>query len=236
MERIVLEGPLQIATTAADIVQGEVESSDGLMLGLAGGSTPRATHEILAGRDLDWSRTTAWLTDERWVRPDDPEANQRMARESLVDRVGVEFLAPDTTTRNPADVARIYADLVVPMLTDGSRRSVAMLGMGADGHTASLFPGTRALEVTAPSYVANFVTALDTWRLTSTFALLDTADVVLFLVSGESKAEALAAIAAGADLPAGRVTARERVLWIVDEAAASLLRGDDVRDRPNGTH
>ena len=89
MDRIVVEGPGDLASTAADIVQGEVASSERLMLGLAGGSTPRATHEILAARDLDWSRTTAWLTDERWVRPDDAEANQRMARESLVDPVGV---------------------------------------------------------------------------------------------------------------------------------------------------
>ncbi len=223
MERIVVGDPGDLASTAADIVQGEIESSDRLILGLAGGTTPRAMHEILAERDLDWSHTVAWLTDERWVRPDDPDANQRMARESLVDRVGVDFLAPDTRTRNPADVARAYADRVVPMVTDRSRRSVVMLGMGADGHTASLFPGTRALDASTPSYVANFVPTLDAWRLTATFSLLSAADVVLFLVSGDSKAEAMAAVASGEDLPAGRVTARERVLWILDETAAALL-------------
>lgn len=226
MERITVADPASLAEAAADVVAEEVEQYDQVMLGLAGGSTPRATHEILATRPIDWSGVTAWIADERWVPPDHEDANQAMVRSSLTDERRIPFLAPDTTLSTPTRAAVAYADSVVPRITDRSTRTVLMLGIGADGHTASLFPGTSALDIPSPSFVANFVPQLDTWRLTATFPLIAAADVVLFLVSGAAKAEAVAAIADGEPLPAGRVTARERVLWILDQAAASRLTAD----------
>lgn len=223
MERIVVADPGDLAVAAADMVADEIASHPDVMLGLAGGSTPRPCHDVLTSRDLDWARVTAWIADERWVPPDDPQSNQAMVRASLTDPSRILFIAPDTTMSTPADAAASYAENVVPRITDPHSRTVLMLGMGADGHTASLFPRTRALDVTSPSFVANFVPQLDAWRITATFPLIASADTVIFLVAGAGKADTIADIAAGADYPAARVTARERVVWLLDEAAASQI-------------
>jgi 6-phosphogluconolactonase len=223
MDRIIVPDADALAVVAAQLVHEEVIGASSLSLGVAGGSTPIATHGLLCDRDIDWSHVTAWIPDERWVPPDHEDANQRMVRETLTDAVNLELLAPDTRSGNPAEVARRYGDLIIPILTAPGRRSIIMLGMGTDGHTASLFPGTTALGVTVPSYVANFIPKLDSWRLTATLDLIAMADVVIFLVSGAAKAAMVASVAAGADVPAAAVTARDRVLWLLDEAAAADL-------------
>ncbi len=223
MDTVILPDAESLAIEAAAMVIAEVEDSGAMMLGLAGGSTPKRTHEALLASPIDWSGVTAWIPDERWVPPDDADANQRMMRSTLTDEAGITLLAPDTTAATPAAAATAYGDAVIPMLTDPEVRSVVMLGMGADGHTASLFPGTVAEGNTSVSYVANFVPQQDSWRLTATFPLLATADVVMFLVSGRSKASMIAEIHSGSDYPAARVTAKERVVWVLDEDAASLL-------------
>lgn len=211
-----------LAASCADILQGEIESEGRLALGLAGGSTPRATYEALIARNLDWTTTAAWLTDERWVPPMHPDSNHRMVRESLVRASGVQFLAPDTTLHSPAEAAERYTHTLIPVLATTTRR-VTLLGIGDDGHTASLFPGTTALETGGPRYVDNFVQSLDSWRLTATFDLLNQSDIVYFLVAGASKAEMIASIAAGVDVPAAKVTANEQVIWLLDRAAAANL-------------
>lgn len=225
MDIVILPDAASLAVKAADLVEEEISSHAEVLLALAGGSTPRSTHDQLAARPIDWSNVTAWIADERWVTPDHEDANQLMVRESLAGPTGVRFLAPDTTLGTPARAATEYGDLVIPRITDRSIRSVTMLGLGTDGHTASLFPGTTALAAGSLSYVPNFVPTLDAWRLTATFRLLAESDVVVFLVAGASKAPVVADIAAGADHPAARVTARERVVWLLDEAAARELRG-----------
>ena len=223
MDIVILPDAASLAVKAADIVEESISENGRLMLGLAGGSTPRSTHEQLASRSIDWSDVTAWIADERWVPPASEDANQQMVRESIVEAVDLAFLAPDTTAATPAVAAADYGDLVIPRLTDSRTSSMLMLGMGTDGHTASLFPGTTALGIDGASYVANFVPQLDTWRLTATFGMIELVDVVIFLVSGESKAEKIAEIAAGGEYPAARVRARDRVVWLLDEPAASLL-------------
>ena len=223
MDMVILPDAQSLAVEAASRVLAEIETHDTVMLGLAGGSTPKLTHDALAASDADWSGVTAWIPDERWVPPDHDDANQLMMRTTLTDAADITLIAPDTTLPTPAAAATAYGDEVIPALTDPATRSIVMLGMGDDGHTASLFPGTVAVGNTSVSYVANFVPQHDTWRLTATFPLLATADVVLFLVSGEAKASMIAEIHAGADYPAARVTARERVVWMLDEQAASQL-------------
>jgi len=224
VEYVVLPDPAAVATRATDMVQAEIESNGGILLGLAGGSTPRTTYRELASRSIDWSSTTAWMSDERWVPPDDDASNQQMVRSSLIDRAGVSLLAPDTTVDSIDQAAAEFSDVIVPATRTASR-SLVLLGIGADGHTASLFPGSAALDHGGIAYVANHVPSLDTWRLTATFGLIATADIVIYLVTGDSKAEIVDAIANGADVPSARVTARETVLWLLDEAAASGLRG-----------
>jgi 6-phosphogluconolactonase len=222
MEYTVFDTPEQLAMSAADLLQTEIEADGRVALGLAGGSTPRATYESLASRGLDWSTTVAWLTDERWVPPMSPESNQRMIRETLVTSTGVQFVAPDTTLHSPTEAASRYTPTLIGVLATAARR-VTLLGIGEDGHTASLFPETEALGSSGPRYIDNFVQQLDSWRLTSTFDLLSESDMVYFLVAGGSKAAMVASIAAGADVPAAKVTAKEKVVWLLDKESASEL-------------
>ena len=214
---------VRLAAMAADVVESEVSLSDELLLGLAGGSTPAAMYQELASRDIDWGDVTGWIPDERWVPPDHPDSNQRMARTSFADEVGLAVIGPDTTTVTPATAAIDYGDIIIPRLTDRAVRSFTLLGVGTDGHTASLFPGTHALDAEGISYVPNFVPSLDVWRLTASFGMLAVSDVVVFLVAGRQKADVVGAISRGEDLPAGRVTAKERVVWLLDADAASEL-------------
>lgn len=223
MDTIIVPDPPALAIAAADLVESELSSAKQTLVGLAGGSTPRPTHDELARRTIDWSTAAAWIPDERWVPPDDEASNQLMARETLTERVELRLLAPDTSGDDPAQAAMAYGDKIAPLLMDDDTRSITMLGMGTDGHTASLFPGTKGIEDGSTSYVANFVPQLGTWRITATFGLLAQSDVVVFLVSGEAKAAKVAEIAAGADYPAAHVTAGERVVWLLDEAAAAAL-------------
>jgi 6-phosphogluconolactonase len=134
----------------------------------------------------------------------------------------MQFLAPDTTLHSPGEAAERYTDTLISVLATTARR-VTLLGIGTDGHTASLFPGTTALATGGPRYVENFVPLFDSWRLTATFDLLGASDVVYFLVAGASKADMVATIAGGADVPAARVTAKEQVVWLLDREAAAGL-------------
>lgn len=192
-------------------------------LGLAGGTTPIATYHHLADQDLDWARIICWLPDERWVPPADEASNTAMARAELTDPTGAPLLAPDTTVESPAEGAAAYGTLLEGELADRPR--IVLLGIGADGHTASLFPNTAALDVDKPGYVANWVDALSSWRLTATVPLLQSADHVVFLASGSAKAPVLREIIVdGALHPAGLVARGARaVTWMLDATAASLL-------------
>jgi len=222
MEYRVLDTVETLARDAADLIEAEVLRSDRFALGLAGGSTPASTYRELAKRSIDWSTTTAWMTDERWVEPTHPDSNQRMARIELIDPTGIHFLAPDTERDSPQVAAGDYTNVLASVLHPGVR-TVTMLGIGADGHTASLFPGSDALRVVGETYVANYAPAVESWRLTATFDLIATSDIVLFLVAGHAKAEMVSTIAAGAEVPAARVTATEKVLWLLDSQAAAEL-------------
>jgi 6-phosphogluconolactonase len=222
MEYTVFDTPGELANSAADLLQAEIEADGRVALGLAGGSTPRATYESLASRSIDWMTSVAWLTDERWVAPMSPDSNQRMIRETIVRPTGVQFVTPDTTLHSPTEAADRFTQTLIGVLATAARR-VTLLGMGTDGHTASLFPGTAALETSGPQYIDNFVPSLDAWRLTATFDLLGESDIVYFLVAGSSKSEMVASIAAGADVPAARVSAEEKVVWLLDREAAAHL-------------
>ena len=220
---IVLPKATDVAARATEMIAGEIDTTDGLLLGLAGGSTPKTTYTMLADMSIDWSGVTTWMTDERWVAPTEPDSNQAMVRESLHTGGRIRFLAPNTRLRLP-EAAAARMERTLGCISNGPHtRMVTILGLGDDGHTASLFPGTDALAADDRSYVANWVPQHDTWRLTASYPALAMSDVVVFLVAGENKADAVAEIAGGGDLPAGHVQAKERVIWLLDEAAASGL-------------
>ena len=200
---------------------------------LAGGSTPKATYEVLArdhSEDVDWPNVHAFFGDERTVPPDHEDSNYRMAREALLDHVPVGSVHRVRGELPPDEAAASYErDLGQFFGGEFPVLDLVMLGIGEDGHTASLFPETAALEVTDRLAAANPVPKLDTTRLTLTVPVLNAAREVCFLVSGAGKAGSLAEIlegdAAPRQYPAKLVRPPGGPTWMVDRAAASALRG-----------
>jgi 6-phosphogluconolactonase len=199
---------------------------------LSGGSTPKAVYPLLVSQPLvsrvDWSRVEFFWGDDRSVPPDDPESNFGVAQQMLISHL--PGVGPDSVHRMPADAAdrdaaaAAYADEIVRVLGGSSSQppvfDLVWLGMGADGHTASLFPDSEALDVSDRWVVANWAPRLASWRMTLTFPVLDAARQALFVVTGGDKADALRQVRSGSsELPAGRVDA-ERTIWLVDAAAA----------------
>ena len=181
---------------------------------LAGGSTPRLLYERLATRDFPWSETELFFGDERCVPPDHPDSNYRMAYEALLSQVQARVHRMPGETCDAASYEEELTRVFGPGLPEFD---LVLLGLGEDGHTASLFAGDLALDITDRRVVR--VVRPDHARLTLTLPVLSAAKVVMFVVSGESKREALGRLLAGADTPATRVRAR-RVVVIADEAAA----------------
>ena len=201
------------------------------VVALAGGSTPKATFEVLA-RDhadaVDWPRVHVFFGDERTVPPDHEDSNYRMAREALLDHVSAGSVHPMHGESPPEEAATSYEEELREFF--GGQPPVldlVMLGIGEDGHTASLFPETAALEVTDRLVVANPVLQLGTTRITLTAPILNAARWVFFLVAGEGKARALKEIlekdADPRAYPAKLVQQGTDPTWMVDRAAARLL-------------
>lgn len=227
----VFEDPDSLADLAAAAVAGMLRDAmtdhDGAVsLFLSGGSTPRVTYTRLPDQDMDWSRVHVFLGDERWVDVDHEESNARMAREAFIEDIEATFHMLPTHFESPHEAADHYEQVLAELFgSERFRADVVILGIGADGHTASLFPGTEALEEDDRLFVANWVPDKDMWRLSATFRLLHHASKVVFLVTGESKAEVVAQILEGeADYPARRVMeGAADVTWFLDAGAASLL-------------
>lgn len=229
-----------------DSARRAVDKTDRFIVVLAGGSTPRLLYRKLTEPPYDkkvpWAKTLFVFGDERCVPPDDEASNYRMARETLFAPLEI----PDTHVLRmkgelpPEEAARKYAvrlnDLFV--IRPKRRFDLILLGIGADGHTASLFPGTAALEESERWVVANHVPQQDAWRLTLTFPALNATQRVIFLSTGEAKARIIAEAFGGVDhpepYPCERVTplhARREVL--VDRAAAALV--PQREERPEGS-
>lgn len=230
----VLDDPAEVATVLADrfvaATRKAIEENGIFRVALSGGSTPKAVYPLILEperRDsVDWSRVEFFWGDERSVPPDHPESNFGVAYGMLISQLpGVR---PDRVHRMQAEsedrdaAALAYeSELRLAFGARGDeppRFDLIWLGMGPDGHTASLFPGSEALRETTRWVVANWVPSQQTWRMTLTFPVLNAARQVIVSATGEEKEEAFHAIRSGTqDLPAGRVTGDE-VEWIIDEA------------------
>ncbi len=183
-------------------------------LALAGGSTPRALYQALAEVDYPWSEVDVFFGDERCVPPDHPDSNFRMAHRALLSKVAARVHRMPAESCDPIAYERELAGALGP---GAPTLDLVLLGLGDDGHTASLFPGDPALEE-RDRLVAR-VERPDHPRLTLTLPVLSAARVAAFLVSGESKREALTRLVEGRDIPAARVAAG-RVVILADRAAA----------------
>ena len=235
-----------LAARAADLVvrtaEAAVRARGRAMLALAGGSTPKATYGLLvqpARRErIDWARTYLFFGDERFVPPGDPSSNLVMVEQALLAPAAVpagHAFAVPTRLATAAAAAAAYAALLAAAFgigeADGPPRfDLVLLGLGEDGHTASLFPGAAALSVTDRWVVASPPGTLPppVERVTLTFPVLNAARAVLFLVSGASKAAALRDVLEGRPTreqrPAAGVRPADGTLtWLVDEAAAGRL-------------
>jgi len=212
----------------------------GYAVALAGGSTPRASYALLAqdergkGTGLAWDKVEVFFGDERPVPPEHLESNFRMAQEALLSHVMVK---PERVHRIRGELeatpaAAEYESAIKTTLVNSVRDipsfDLILLGMGPDGHTASLFPGSPALQETTRLVCANWVGKLGTWRITFTFPLLNAAAQVLFMVAGADKADMLRRVLkgepSGSTYPAQKVQPTTgRLLWMLDEAAAQQL-------------
>jgi 6-phosphogluconolactonase len=211
-----------------------IETTGRFTVALAGGSTPRATYEVLArdhSGEIDWSRVHVFFGDERTAPPDHEDSNYRMAHDALLSRVPVGSVHRMRGELSPEEAASLYEEELREFFgVSGGPPDLdlIMLGIGEDGHTASLFPETSALDVSDRWVVANPVLKLDTTRLTLTVPAINAAKAVTFLVAGEGKAEALKEILEGdADpraYPARLIRPRGELVWMVDVASASRLR------------
>jgi 6-phosphogluconolactonase len=208
------------------------------LVALSGGSTPRALHNALVAhyRDLiPWERVQVFWSDERCVPPEDPASNYRMARETLLEHVPLpaENIHRMPGERGDADAAAADYEAemrrVFGMPPDVLLRfDLILLGMGPDGHTASLFPGTTALHETTRLVAANWVPKAHMERLTFTYPLINNARQVMFLAAGAEKAEALRDVLSGQatidERPAVGVRPTEgEVIWMVDREAMRVV-------------
>jgi 6-phosphogluconolactonase len=189
---------------------------------LSGGPTAQAAYGILAvTAGIDWAVVDVYVGDERLVPPDDEDANQRLIREALLDRVGpVGSFSPMPTEGPVQECVKAYQHTMATLL-QGPGIDLIHLGMGPDGHTASLFPGSAELEAPPGVFVAATTDPNGRNphpRLTLTLPAINTARTAVFTVAGASKADAVAALVRGDDLPAARVAAA-RVVWLVDADA-----------------
>ncbi len=199
----------------ADLVAARAAASphDPFRIALSGGDTARACYERLAAEPLDWARLEVFLGDERCVDPDDPAANQRLIREALGERFSELGAFHPMSCDDPEGYAQLLA-AVAPL-------DVVHLGLGPDGHTASLFPGSAGLSAPAGEWVVRNEDPTGhnpLPRLTLTFEAIARGRLVLFTVAGASKAHALSEVFGGKDLPAALVRAAE-VVWLCDEEA-----------------
>jgi 6-phosphogluconolactonase len=209
-----------------------IEERGRLAVVLAGGSTPETMYGILA-RDyadqIDWSKVYVFFGDERSVPPHHEDSNLKMASEALLDHVPVGNVHRMRGELPPEEAAETYEEELQTFFRteDVPRFDLILLGLGADGHTASLFPETPALEVNDRWVVANPVPRLDTTRITLTASVINAARAVIFLVEGEDKAEAVREILeSDADpraYPAKLIQPRGGPEWMLDQSSASLL-------------
>jgi 6-phosphogluconolactonase len=240
----IVNDPAEICHAAAAEIQRMADrtatAAKPITIALSGGSTPKGLHTLMANeptfRDrLPWNDLHFFWGDERHVPPDDPQSNYRMAYDTLlslapvpsenIHRVPAEKPDAALAAEKYEQELQAFFDLEAGQLP---RFDCILLGMGTDGHTASLFPGTAALKEKKRLVVANWVEKFKSHRITLTVPVLNQADLVIFLVSGAEKAEALKAVLQG-DYRPDRFPAQlirpvhGRLLWLVDQAAAASL-------------
>src|SRR6266850_3624690 len=236
----ILETAEEVARAAADSFTGiavaSISAEGRFSVALAGGSTPRRTYQLLASEEyrnrVPWSQVHIFFGDERCVPPTHPDSNYRMAQEAMISLLPI----PEANVHRMVGEGDAVANASLyegelQAFFDGApwpRFNLVLLGMGDDGHTASLFPGTEALNETRAWVVANWVEKFKTYRITLTAPAINHAANIVFLVAGAGKAERLLEVLRGPrnprQLPAQLIEpVNGSLVWLVDKAAAARL-------------
>jgi 6-phosphogluconolactonase len=226
------------ASEFAAVANAAVSAHGRFCVALSGGSTPKSLYTLLASGaipSIPWEKIYFFFGDERDVPPNDPESNYRMANEAMLSKAPVpsENVFRVRTEEKDVEAAALAYEQTIRSffgVKPGAfpRFDLILLGMGPDGHTASLFPGTAALQEANRLVVANWVEKFKTYRITFTLHVLNNAACTMFLVSGPEKADKLREVLEGnsQDLPSARVRpSGGRLIWFVDRAAAAGLSG-----------
>ena len=235
---------VQLAREAADeflrLAQAAVREKDLFTVALSGGSTPKILYSLLANEEpwrsnLPWEKIHFFWGDERHVPPSDPDSNYRMTYEAMLSKAPVPPSNVHRIKGEEPDAQKAAAEYEHELRSffhlpphEFPAFELILLGIGPDGHTASLFPGTDALKERERLVVANWVEKFNAYRITLTLPVLNNAANVIFLVSGAEKAEVLRAVLKGESgaeqFPAQMIRpVNGRSLWLVDETAASAL-------------
>ncbi|MHB2025398.1 MAG: 6-phosphogluconolactonase [Elusimicrobiota bacterium] len=227
---------LRAAARFASAAEKAIQDSGRFSAALSGGRTPEKFYELLSrppfAQSIPWDRCHFFWGDERCVPPENEQSNYRMVQEALLSRIKIppENIHRFQTEFPPQEAARRYEDDLRGHFNLGPkdipRLDQIWLGLGTDGHTASLFPGGTALAATHQIAAADHVAALGSWRLTLTLPVLNAAAEAVFLVSGTEKAKITRRILDGSapDLPAARVRPEPGApIWMLDKDAAGLL-------------
>jgi 6-phosphogluconolactonase len=219
---------LAAAFKVSSILDACLQNKPFCTIALSGGSTPKRLYELLAqgkGGHIDWKRVQIFFSDERNVPPDDLESNFRMAKESFL---GAGLVPESNVHRihgeySADEAAKGYEEEIRKVLGDNPSFDLILLGLGPDGHTASLFPESPALNEKEKLVVGNRVAKLNADRITFSYPLLNTASCVLFLASGADKSRIARAVLNGdGNFPSQRVNpTKGDLIWMLDKDSAS---------------
>jgi 6-phosphogluconolactonase len=231
----------QLARAAAELfvkmASESISTRARFRVALSGGSTPRRVYELLAtatfSRRVDWDHVDIFWGDERYVPADDRDSNYRMTAEALLRHVPLpseNVRRVPTEISPPSAAAAAYEDDIRQAFDDSvsvPRFDLIYLGLGTNGHTASLFPHSRVLRERSRLVLADFVAEVNTWRISMTVPLLNRGRKVAFLIEGQEKAQVLREVLLGPRdperLPAQLIAPEGKLLWLVDETAAAMV-------------
>ena len=230
----------EAAERIVELSEAAIETGGRFSIALSGGSTPKALYQLLASAQyppqIDWPNVDVFFGDERCVPPDHADSNYRMAREAMLSKVpipGDNVYRMRGEAPDPNEAAKEYGEMLKEKFGNDGGLDLILLGMGPDGHTASLFPNTKALGETKHRVMANHVPKLNAWRLTMTAPFINRAHEVMFLVTGQEKAAVLSEVLEGPRdperLPSQLIQPqRGKLTWLLDAAAAGMQRaGND---------
>ena len=204
---------IDCSNTLLNLISSEINDSEDYSLGLSGGSTPKFFYELFAAKYKDYSNIYLWTVDERHVDINDENSNQRMIN-SIFSNSNLNIIEY-SYEEDPGHSAKNYTATVFSKV---DKFNAAILGVGEDGHIASLFPDTTALNVDEKGFVQNEVNILSRWRITSTFELLKNVEHVYLLVTGDNKKEIIEKIGKKNELPVNElIRLRKKTVLLTDQ-------------------